>query len=216
MKSSAGSGGDPPARFEPTQAWLDAFREQYSSSLVLLAQRHAARRAAGAGSSPREHDEAARCLVLEVLADTLVGAVRWDPDSQTLAQHVQDVIRRRTQLRGRRASRARYQSIDAMNTRGQSPALIEAERVLRTRSPDPDAAAEATRRIAALRIHAVDDPEVLAFVDAKIAGCETRAEVMQRTGLSTPAYRRVRRRFAQLLERLPTPLDSEPRTGAWS
>jgi hypothetical protein len=184
MKSRPGSGGDPPARFEPTQAWLDAFREQYSSALVLLAQRHAARRLAGAGRSPREH--------------------------------IQDVIRRRTQLRGRRASRARYESIDAVNTRGQSPALIEAERVLRTRSPDPDAAADAARRIAALRIHAVDDPEVLAFVDAKIAGCETRAELMQRTGLSTPAYRRVRRRFAQLLERLPTPLDPEPRTGAWS
>jgi hypothetical protein len=106
--------------------------------------------------------------------------------------------------------------MDAMNTRGQPTALIEAERVLRTRAPDPDAAAEATRRIAVLRIHAVDDPEVLAFVDAKIAGCETRAEVMQRTGLSEPAYRRVRRRFAQLLERLPTPVDPEPRTGAWS
>lgn len=216
MKSSQGSGGDPPAQFEPTQAWLDAFHEQYSTTLVLLAQRHAARRAAGVGRSPRAHDEDARRLVLEVLADTLVGAVQWDPDTKTLAQHLQDVIRRRTPLRGRRAPRARHESIDAMNTRGQSPALIEAERILRTRSPDPDAAAEAARRIAVLRIHAVDDPEVLAFVDAKIAGCETRAEVMQRTGLSEPAYRRVRRRFAQLLERLPTPLDPEPRTGAWS
>src|SRR5215468_2504493 len=147
MKSSQGSGGDPPAQFEPTQAWLDAFREQYSSTLVLLAQRHAARRAAGVGRSPRAHDEDARRLVLEVLADTLVGAVHWDPDTKTLAQHLQDVIRRRTSLRGRRAPRARHESIDTMNTRGQSPALIEAERALRTRSPDSDDAAEAARRI---------------------------------------------------------------------
>jgi hypothetical protein len=58
----------------------------------------------------------------------------------------------------------------------------------RSGSPDSCGAA-AARRIAVLRIHAVDDPEVLAFVDAKIAGCETRAEVMQRTGLSEPAYK---------------------------
>jgi hypothetical protein len=126
MKSRPGSGGDPPARFEPTQAWLDAFREQYSSALVLLAQRHAARRLAGAGRSPREHDKAARRLVLEVLADTLVGAVHWDPDTQTLDQHIQDVIRRRTQLRGRRASRARYESLFAHSGDASSSYLQDA------------------------------------------------------------------------------------------
>lgn len=215
MSSNRRSDGDAPAHFEPTQAWHDAFRKQYDTTLLLLAKVYAARRLSGAPGSPRADEEHARQLVLDALGDTLLGVVRWDPDTKSLAQHVQDVIKRRTAL-DKRASRFRHESMDATSAHGESPALVEAERVLRERAPDPEAAEEAARRVAVLRCHAARDAQVLAVIDAIIAGCETSAEVQQRTGLSELEYRRVRRRYSRLIKRVAAQLGDDPTTGAWS
>jgi hypothetical protein len=168
----------------------------------LEGSRYATRRVSGACKPPPDDDDP-RDLVVNALSDTLLGLVRWDPDTRDLKEHLRDVIRRRTSADWDRVRKFPHQSIDAVPQDGTSPVQEEADRALRERLPDPRATEKAAEALAWLHQRAKDDPEVLALIRAKAQGATSRAEVMRLTGFSLQQYRAVRCRLNRIVAQLP-------------
>ena len=79
----------------------------------MSALRYAARRARGVGAAGAHVDEFyAEELVADVLGDTLLGVIAWDPSTTVLSQHVQDAIRSRTWHDRKRARKYQHHRMD--------------------------------------------------------------------------------------------------------
>ena len=223
-----------PSRFVPPEAWIAAFQRQYSGVMIQLVAGYAIERMAGVGAAPNvddahdqdDQDDAAervagvgaalnaddppetfpRVLVFKALTDTLVGVVRWNPNTKTLEKHIRDVIKGRAKIDWKHAKKRAetkypHPSIDTTNANGRSPTLEEVDRVLSDRQSDPRATAYAREALDELRQRAHEDPELLAYIAARANGVP-RAELMRVTGLSIASYRKVRRRLIQLNKQL--------------
>jgi hypothetical protein len=190
-----------PSRFTPSDEWLAAFDRGYNVVLSQLAADYATERMAGIGEGPMR-TRFPRTLVIQVLADTLLGIVRWDHNTP-LDEHVKKVIRNRSRIdwkRARKRARRRYRHvhIETTSATGRSRALEEADRMLFEQKTERERAAEALDE---LRARAVDDPELLAYLDAlRFTG--SRTEVLQETGLSPDQYRQMRRRLGEIIKQL--------------
>jgi hypothetical protein len=197
-------------RFTPSEAWLEQFRAQYSKVMTQLVAGYAARRVGGIGSASAQDDGYPQELVANALADTLLGRVRWNPNTKELDEHIRDVIKRRTSIDWERAKKYPHDSIDATTRDGQTPTLDEVDRMLLDREPDPRAAENAREAVDELRQLADADPDVRAYIEARASGA-SRAELMRVTGLSSTRYRRVRRQLDPLLRQLS--MQARPKRG---
>lgn len=202
--------GSPALRFVPSEAWIAAFQREYNGVMVRLVAGYAGHRVAGIGAVLPTHDRHPRELVVKALSDTLLGVVRWNPNAKTLENHIRDVIRRRSAIDWKRAKKYPHESIDATNENGHSPMLAEVDSALAGRQPDPQAAEIAAKALAELGQLAEDDPELLAYIEARADGL-SRAELLRITGLSLAKYRKVRRRLARLVQQLS--IQAGPRRG---
>lgn len=196
--------GEEPCRFQPSEAWIDAFDQQYSDALTELVNSYAARRVGGTRKGSTR-DGYARELVLTALGDTLMGKARWDPDTKSLRDHLWDAIKRRTLADWERAGRFPQASIDTLPDRPSS-IRDEAERTLRARGADTGGQEFAAETLAELRRCAARAPDVLALLDALQHEPTSRTEILVLTGFTPREYRAARRRLNRIVAALPLQL----------
>ncbi|HEU4726476.1 MAG TPA: hypothetical protein VFT22_01245 [Kofleriaceae bacterium] len=210
MKPPQPPGNDPPSgAFVPPEPWIDAFDSQCTEQLLKRARRVAAQRARDFGwDSPANDTYYAKELVQNVLTDTLLGVLRWDPNAETLEAHLFDEIRLRAWRDAKRAQRLPHASIDTVNEGGESPVLSELEEHLRANAPEAPVAtvARAAETTAALRALAQDKPLVIRILDAFSAGATRKEDVMCAVEISSSQYHNGRRQLARLVEQLPDSL----------
>jgi len=170
--------------------------------MIQGARRYAARCAHGVGHV--NDTEYAGDLVQDALTDTATGALKWDPSTKTLQQHIHDVIRMRTNWDRKHARRFPHESLDVLTADGEPELMSEADAVLLERAQDApeDPAALATQCLAKLRQLATGDPTVLRLLDALARGATSKADVMRCAGLSAVAYGNARRRLRRLVAQL--------------
>jgi hypothetical protein len=140
-------------------------------------------------------------MVQDVLGDTWLGVVSWDPDRISLEQHVLSVIGSRTGHDNSRAKRFPHVSLEALDESEMGEVEDALAKTVSACTAE-DALATA-RMLASARELASTDRKILALLDAIYAGYTERADLMRITGMSERAYRATRRRLAQLLENLP-------------
>lgn len=192
--------------FHPAEEWIDGFKAQCTEAMRLDLRSYARCRAKGVGRAGAHVDDAyADDLVADALADTLFGVIAWEPSAKTLYQHCEDTIRYRTRDDRKHARRYQVKRIDAPRSSGE----LKATRGLVEASMRRDHAAEsaettlfASEVLAHVRRLAASDPPVLRYVDAIMAGAQTRTEIMEAAGLSTKAFRNTRDRLGRLVAQL--------------
>ena len=197
--------------FEPSPEFLAEFERQSTRDDLEPVYRYAAARVpmvakAGGRSDPGYAEE----LVQDALGDTIMGALRWEPEKRTLAQHLIRAVRFRTKDEALHVSRFRHHALVSASDEDSSdvhPIAEEASLAIDAQMPatrfQRDVAADI---MATLRRRAVDDPHVLDMLAAFEEGATSRDDVMHLTGMSAEEYRNARRRLARLVENLPTTL----------
>jgi hypothetical protein len=126
-------------------------------------------------------------LVADALADTLFGEVTWDPTAKTLYQHAEDTIRYRTRHDRHRAKRFRHSRIDAPSCAAEQQAtrgFVEASLRLDHNGETAEGAIFATEVLTKVRELAAGDPSILRYLDAIVAGAQTRTEIIEVTKMS--------------------------------
>lgn len=200
---TSGTSGGP---FRPSEEWIDAFKRECTHRVRLDLKAYARKRARGVRRVGGHTDEwYAEELVANAIADTLTGDVVWDPNDKQLARHLEDTIKYRTRHDRERAKRIKHDRIDSprsvsdnRNTRG----LVEASLRQDQTNDSAEGAIFVTEVIEQLRALAGDDHDVLAYLDAIVAGAEDRTDIMEHTQLSIKAVRNARLRLDRLVDQL--------------
>lgn len=178
----------------PDEKRRAAFLREATPELRRNAEGFARRRARGDAAYAEE-------MVQDVLGDTWLGVVSWDPDRVSLQQHVLSVIASRTGHDHSRAQRFPHVSLEVLD----ETEMTEVEDALaKTASVSNAEDALATARtLAKARELAAADRKILSLIEAICAGYTERADLLRVTGMSKRTYRATRRRLGQLLESLP-------------
>lgn len=194
------------ADFMPSEAWIDAFKEQCTEEMRICAKLYAARRLRGVGKAGGHVDDyAARELVQDVIGDTLFGVVVWNPEHKSLQQHVEDVIHSRTFHIRKRARKYPHQRIDAFDPDSERLAARgELEASLKTGRDEQgfESMMFANEVLDHVRELASGDEQILRFLDAVIAGARGRTDVMHAAKLTAKEFRNTRGRLRRLVEKL--------------
>jgi hypothetical protein len=196
---------DTPDGASPSPGVLAAFRAQATPELFKAAERCARKWANLPRRAGRRIDNLyIRELVNDAIQDTWTGALQWDPERQTLIQHIRDVIRGRAWNDARQARRFPHVAWNAA-ANDESSDRIEID-VLAACESDELALSGLTQLletlVTALREHVADNDAALAILDCWAEGIVECDEVMARTGLSRNKFKAGRRRLlssAQLL-----------------
>lgn len=191
--------------FQPTEEWIDAFKEQCTDKLRLDLRAYARRRARGVHRVGGLGDDAyADDLVADALADTLFGVVAWDPSAKPLYDHARDTIRYRTRDDRKHAKRYQMKRMDVMRTSDAraTRGLVEASLQQDHAAESADTAILASEVLDQLRALAANDPAVLRYLDALVVGASKRPEIMEAANLSTRAFRNTRDRLGRLVAQL--------------
>jgi hypothetical protein len=219
MKLSRPKNTVPLAPFVASDDWRRAFETQCTKELRKKAERFARRRARKLSLVGGIVDDYyVRELVQDVLGDTALGVLRWDPSSESLEDHVMDAVATRVHHDVVRAKRFPHASLDdgdpdvARATLAAVDAALLAEREAST----------ATVRLAEdsfgeLRELAVDDPDVLRLLGALAKEATSKADVRFVTGMSARDYHAARSRLDRLVGKLPRnahPSRPRPKQGA--
>ena len=195
----------PQPRFTPNEEWIDAFQEQATDELRKRAKRFARSRARVVASAGGHVDDYyVSALVQDVLTDTLIGVLTWDPAAVALEIYVLNAIRSRSHHDAARAKK--HRSIDASDPRSEARAvMVEVESSLSfdQYTPSADALAFSDEVIAYIRRLAKTDGCVLRMLDAIELGATERSEIMQLAKMSSQTYHKARIRLGRLVERLP-------------
>jgi hypothetical protein len=204
--TTTGNESDPPFDFTPTEEWIDEFTKQCTLEMRPKLKRYAMRRLQGIGKFGGHADEdAAQEMVQNVLGDTLMGIVSWDPAKKTLQQHLEDTIQFRTRHARKRAKKYPHHRIDAFDPVSEKQApRVELEAALdREHNEGGVESALCAREVTEqLRELAAKDRTALVFVDAIVAGARSRADIMEFGEMSLKTYRNVRGRLRRLVEKL--------------
>jgi hypothetical protein len=192
------------APFLPSDDWIEAFEAQFTKELLKKAKRFAERRARWVGHVGGVVDDYyVRELVEDVLGDTSVGVLRWDPSVERLEEHVMDAIKSRSSHDIAHAKRFPRESIDAFDPDASHATMAAVDAVLLLRrEASRDTAALAETALVELRELAAEDRVVLQLLDAFATGATTKADVMLLTGMSDKTYHAARVRLDRLVARL--------------
>jgi hypothetical protein len=195
-KRGGGEGGE--QAFVPTREWVQAFRAQWQPELIEAAHRYARTQARKVALlRPIDASYAAE-LVQDIVGDTVLGVIAWDPGRVPLKKHVLDAIKSRTRHAYVQALKFRAVRIDKY--------VDEAERALaasRASEGDADVTRTALRTIRDL---AHDDREVILLLDAYEQLVTKRFDVLKLTKLTSKQYDAARHRLKRLVDQLPASL----------
>lgn len=201
-----------PEPYVHAEAWIEAFDEQCTETLLKRLRRYAFLLARIPGG---EHlgDAAAYAeeQVQAAVTDLVGGVLQWDPSTKNLEGYLTDVIRLRVRRDRKRAARFTHVSIDATPSSNSGMPFREVELRLAT-GPSGDAdehevssPSSNTRTMQRLRGFFADDPIALRFLDAVDAldpDATTRSKIMKAAGLTRSEYHNTRRRIGRYLARL--------------
>jgi hypothetical protein len=154
----------------------------------------------------------ARELVNDMLTDILIGRLTWRARPRSLGKRAVRAIQSRTRDERDRAEAAPHVTLelsdDEPDGERASALMAETEEALAgTRATlDVELRFLAAEVVTRLRKLAQGDGEVLAMLDAMVAGATNRGALMHALGMDAPAYARVRARFARLVQQLPQSL----------
>ena len=140
-------------------------------------------------------------IVMSCLADTMEGALHWDPAKKALEAHLLDAIR----FRVRDLARKRLRELRQVDARDEEAAAVPAD----------DRARElgrlVTEVVVSLEERIGDDRDVALLLDAMVRHrALERAEILKETRMSKAAYRNARRRLDRMLLQLPVDLRRAP------
>jgi hypothetical protein len=203
-RSSASQNEDRAAPSITSDDWLDAFEWQCTKELLKKARRcaaHRARKLSRAGG--HVDDDYVHELVQDVLGDTLLGTLRWDPGSKSLQDHVIDAIATRVHHDVVRAARFPHVSLDAEDPESSHVVLAAADAsLLAEQLASPETVRLAEDSFGELWELAADDPEVRLLLGALADGATCRDDVMIMTGMSEQDHHAARNRLDRLIARL--------------
>ena len=200
---------DEPDGASPSPGVLAAFRAQATPELYKAAERSARKWAQLPRRAGRRVDNLyIRELVNDAIQDTWTGALQWDPERQTLLQHIRDVIRGRAWNDARQARRFPHVAWNAA-ANDESSDRIEIQ-ILEARTDDqldaPVLALLIQELAAELREHVADNPAARAILDCWADGVVECDEILSRTGLSRNKFKAGRRRLLSCTRLLPDEL----------
>jgi hypothetical protein len=194
----------PPARFVPSEEWTDAFDLECTDLLLKQARRYAAYLARVFGwESPANDEYYADELVQDVVTDTLLGVLRWQPPRR-LETHLWDAIRSRARRDAERAERLPHDSMD-VGADGEPRTLAEVEAQLLADAPQapPETAARAAETASELSKLARGKQLLLQLLDAFASGATSKEDVMRVANMSSLDYRNALRQLRRAVEQLP-------------
>ena len=193
-----------------SKEWRAAFETQCTKELIRKARRVAARRArqvrrvGGVVDDYYVHE-----LVQDILADTSLGILRWDPSTERLEKHVLDAIATRVHHDVAHAKRFPHVSLDDADPDEARATLAAVEATLLAEGEAPAATIRfADESLGELGELAAEDPGVQRILAALAAGATCKDDVMFLTGMSDQEYVAVRHRLDRLARS--TPADARP------
>lgn len=189
------------------ETWRAEFEKQCTRALREKLYRVARARLRQYAGRLRHVDDAdVDDAVMSVLADTLDGALKWDPALVSLQRHLINAIRFRVRDQARSRRRHPHEVLDEDRS-GQS---VGHEMLSGTPIADVgavrDLCALADEIVPQIRVRAASDPEVLALLDLIEEGTTETRDLMRETKWSAANLRNVRRRLRRIREQLPTEL----------
>ncbi len=197
---------DANARFQPSEEWIEDFAKQCTDRMRLDLREYAQWRARGVrrmggNVSSTYADE----MVADAIADTLCGVVDWRHDAKSLYQHLEDTIKYRTRHHRKHAEHYKHDRIDAADSsadRRATRGVLEASMLHDRSGATADDAIFAGEVLDHLRALAANDPPVLRYLGAMVAGSTTRAEIMEATGMGMKTFRNARDRLGRMVDQL--------------
>jgi hypothetical protein len=198
-----------PDRFIPSEHWLEMFDAQCTGLLLQRARRYAAQRANDLGwETPGAGAYDPDDIVDDIVTDTLAGALRWDPQKRDFASHLYDAVRSRVTRYARRMVHHPHESIDAVDSAGESPLLAEMETQLRADAPEAtiETRMRVDEAVHILQNLAHDKPLVQRLLMAFERRAFDKEDVMHEVNLTPAEYHNARRQLARLLDQLPSHL----------
>ena len=204
---SVGSGS---RQIEPMPAhladasWRQAFETQSSSVSIARVEAYAASRARMIESASQRRDPLlARELVLDAVADTFTGVVKWDPNKAPLAAHLCRVIGGRSAHELARAKAYTMVSIDDTTSPVALAIEEETSNAMDAINENPEVTSASTgTAMEALRQLAAHDTDVLRLLEAFDDDVFERPDVLKVTGMSTVDYDNARRRLMRFARKL--------------
>ena len=195
MKDSStctGKGGDG-SGFQPTREWMQALSAQWTKALIEDAGRYAATQARKIAlvrvvdaSYPAE-------LVQDIIGDTMLGVISWDPERVPLKKHVLDAIKSRTRHEYVRAKKYRQVRIE-------DAASVDLETALASRATESTHDARLRTSLRALAHH---DQDVTLLLDCYDRNITRKFDVIKAAQLTDKRYRAARGRLERLILALP-------------
>ncbi len=150
-------------------------------------------------------------LIANVLADTVIGRIKWDPDRVCLKNHVMDAIQSRSRHDHDHGVKYHHDSIeDRSDEDADLGASATAKFLIATSLPPESERLEfgdiVSKVFANLQQLAAGDDEVLQLLAAYRRLQLVAGDVLIFTGFSRAKYRAVRKRLMRLLAHLPDEL----------
>jgi len=199
--TSGGGGGEKQPPFMNAQ-WLDAYDAQRTDDLVKDAIHFATGQMRRVAVLRPVDDVDIDQLVHDVLDDTAIGRLTWDPERVSLKKHVYDAIHSRARHLYDRAIRYRTVRIDAASSVAREAAMTVQDDVEHRRRKSAVSAEVLLR----LRQLAGGDAPVLELIDALARGYELRYDILKHSRLTPSEYAPARKRMRRLTELLPARL----------
>jgi hypothetical protein len=185
--------------------WRDAFQAQCTKELMKIAKRHAERRARKLRQAGgRVDDDYLRSLVQDVLGDTTMGILCWDPCTESLEDHVMDAIATRVHHDVVRARRFPHASIDDADPDTARATLAAADAaLLAVHDASPATVRLSEDSLGELCEMVTSDEDLQRVLGALAMGATCKDDILFVTGMSDAEYRAARHRLDRLLPRLP-------------
>jgi hypothetical protein len=190
---------------DPRRAAYDT--QATSSVLDKLYRATRARMRVYAGRTKHVNEADVDDMVMSILADTLDGSIVWHYETKPLLQHLLDTARYRVRDAARKRFRDKMRFELVEDEDGGDRSL--GEDVIagsRPEQPEDSTAARqiADQLVADLRIRIAGDHEVERFFEAIVTErAESRADIMQITGMTARQYANARSRLNRILLHLP-------------
>ena len=198
----------------PPEEWREKVEEQATPKMFERLHR-AARTRLRTFAGPTGHVKKADVedVVASVIKDTLDGNLTWNPDKESLEQHLLDAVRFRVRDEWLRDQPHLHGPIDEDDTvesiaeRAAAGAVVPAplespvtsERETRIKSVHDEV-------IAWLKPRVADKPEVLRLLELYMQGITDRDEVVREGGMDETTYHNARRRLGRLVQDMPAKL----------